>query len=112
MSKQLTRLKDCNLIKVSKKSTDDGDFTEELSNVGVYSVITQELTDAVSATIYGGNVSKMVRISSVHRLLEILLKSKMNNAEDNISKYRITFNNSEYYKIVDVKTKYIDIERI
>lgn len=112
MSKQLTRLKDCNLIKVSKESTDDGDFTEELSNVGVYSIIAQELTDAVSATIYGSNISKMVRISSVHRLLEILLKSKVNNTEDNISKYRITFNNSEYYKIVDVKTKYIDIERI
>ena len=82
MSKQLTRLKDCNLIKVSKESTDDGDFTEELSNVGVYSIITQELTDAVSATIYGSNISKMVRISSVHRLLEILLKSKVNNTED------------------------------
>lgn len=112
MSKQLIRLVKCNLIKVSKESTDDGDFTEKLLDVGVYSVITQELNDAVSATVYGSNVSKMVRISSVNRLLEILLKSKMTNAEDNISKYRITFNNSEYYKIVDVKTKYIDIERI
>lgn len=111
MSKQLIKLKGCELYKVTPTSTDDGDITESYTKVGDYSITIQELTDTVSASVYGANINKMLKISSVHQILEILLKSKLNNSSDNISKYRIYFDNI-YYKIVDVKSKYIDIERI
>lgn len=111
MSKQLTRLVSSDLLKISKQTTPDGDYEETSLKVGTYSIMCQELNDEVSANIYGANLNKIKRISSVHNLLEILLRSKLNNSEDNISKYRITFN-GDLYKITDVKSKYIDIEAI
>lgn len=111
MSKQLTRLISCDLNKVTKITTSDGDRTETSMKVGTYSIITQELSDEISANIYGANLNKIRRISSVHNILEILLRSKLNNSQDNISKYRIIFN-GEVYKITDVKSKYIDIEYV
>lgn len=111
MSKQLIRLKSCELYKVTPTSTDDGDITESYDKIGDYKITTQELSDNVSASVYGANITKMLKISSVHQILEILLKSKLNNSSDNVSKYRILLDNI-YYKIVDVKSKYIDIERI
>lgn len=109
MSKQLTRLISCDLDKITKTTSDDGDLIESPMKVGTYSIMTQELTDEVSANVYGANLNKIKRISSVHNILEILLRSKLNNSSDNISKYRIIFN-GEVYKITDVKSKYIDIE--
>ena len=111
MSKQLTRLISCDLFKVLQVQTPDGDVSNIQSKEGTYSIVYQELADEVSANIYGANLNKIRRISSVNNLLEILLRSKLNNTSDNISKYRITFND-DTYKITDVKSKYIDIERI
>ena len=71
----------------------------------------KELNDNVSATIYGADINKILRISSVNKILEILLKEKLNNSSDNISKYRISYDTSKY-KVKDVKSKYIDIERL
>lgn len=109
--KQLTRLESVNLNKIGKETLPDGDFKEIETLVGSYKVIIQELNDDVSATIYGADVNKILRISSVNKILEILLKEKLNNTSDNISKYRISYNNSSY-KVKDVKSKYIDIERL
>jgi hypothetical protein len=100
-----------NGYKLNKITLDDGDSKEEESNIGNYKVIVQEVNDKVSANIYGANINKMLRVSSVNRILEILLKEKMNNSSDNISKYRLSYEDSKY-KIIDVKTKYIDIERL
>ena len=111
MSKQLTRLVSCDLDKITKTTSEDGDIIESSMKVGTYSIMCQELNDEVSANVYGANLNKIRRISSVHNILEILLRSKLNNSSDNISKYRITFN-GDTYKITDVKSKYIDIEWI
>ena len=111
MSKQLIRLKSCELFKVVPTTLDDGDITDDYQSQGSYKVNVQELSDDVSASIYGADITKMLRISSINRILEILLKSKLNNTSDNISKYQILYDSS-YYKIRNVKSKYIDIERI
>jgi hypothetical protein len=109
--KQLIRLKECELYKVDQISTDDGDIADEYKPQGKYKIEVQELSDDVSASVYGANITKMLRISSINKILEILLKSKVNNTQDNISKYNIFYDNV-YYKITNVKSKYIDIERI
>lgn len=109
--KRLINLESVDLYKLSKITLDDGDSQETESNIGSYKVIVQELNDKVSANIYGANITKMLRMGSVNRILEILLKEKLNNSTDNISKYQISYGDSKY-KIVDVKSKYIDIERL
>ena len=109
--KQLTRIQSVDLYKVSKQTTPDGDSQETETSQGSYKVVIQELDDQVSATVYGANINKVLRISSIHRILEILLKEKLNNSSDNISKYRIKIGTTNY-KIVNVKSKYVDIERV
>jgi len=111
MSKQLIRLKSIKLYNVVKTTLYNGDIGEVENIIGTYKVIVQELDDAVSATLYGADINKILRISSIHKILEILLKEKLNNSLDNISNYRIEYQNNKY-KIVDVKSKYIHIERI
>lgn len=109
--KRLINLESIDLYKLGKIISENGDSQQTDSNVGSYKVIVQELNDKVSANVYGANINKMLRIGSVNRILEILLKQKMNNSSDNISKYQISYRSTRY-KIVDVKTKYIDIERL
>lgn len=109
--KRLINLESIELYKLDKIILDDGDSKEEETNIGSYRVIVQEVNDKISANIYGANINKMLRIGSVNRILEILLKEKVNNSSDNISKYRISYGDSKY-KVVDVKSKYIDIERL
>jgi len=109
--KQLTRLESIDLYKIGKETLPDGDSQETETLIGSYKIIAQELNDNVSATIYGADINKILRISSVNKILEILLKEKLNNTSDNISKYRIHYGDSSY-KVKDVKSKYIDIERL
>ena len=109
--KQLTRLDSIDLYSIGKTTLPDGDSQETKTLVGSYKVVVQELNDNVAATIYGANINKILRMSSVNKILEILLKEKLNNTSDNISKYRITYKSSDY-KIVDVKSRYIDVERV
>lgn len=112
--KQLIRLKDVSLFKYSVVITADGDRQETATKIGDYKVIIQELSDSVDATIYGSNINKMVRISSVRDLLEKYLRPKLNNTDDNISMYKIHYTNDagiNKFKIISVKEKYIDCER-
>ena len=109
--KQLTRLESIKLYRIGKEILPDGDSQETEILVGSYKVVIQELNDNVSATLYGADINKILRISSVNKILEILLKEKLNNTSDNISKYRISYGTSKY-KVKDVKSKYIDIERL
>ena len=104
--KQLTRLESIKLYRIGKETLPDGDVQETETQIGTYKVVIQELNDNVSATI-----NKILRISSVNKILEILLKEKLNNTSDNISKYRISYGTSKY-KVKDVKSRYIDIERL
>lgn len=112
--KQLIRLKEVSLYKYTIVITSDGDRQETSTLVGNYKVIIQELSDSVDASIYGSNINKMVRISSVRKLLENYLKPKLNNTADNISMYKIHYTNSagvNKFKIISVKDVYIDCER-
>ena len=109
--KQLTRLKKVELDKITSIQTSDGGYTKTYTFVNFYKCIVQELSDAIDASIYGSNISKMLRISSVANELEQYLLTKLNTSSDNISKYLIGYSNANY-KIVSVKSKYIDCERI
>ena len=108
--KQLTRLESIELYRIGKETLPDGDVQETETQIGTYKVVIQELNDNVSATIYGADINKILRISSVNKILEILLKEKLNNTFDNISKYKISYGNNKY-KVKDIKTRYIDIKK-
>lgn len=108
---QISRMKTCVLLKGSKVKAGNGTSVTTYQEQNSYKIIPQELMDQVSASIYGANVDKTLRISSVRRELETLLSSKLNNKADNISNYVIEFD-SKIYKIVSVKTNWVDIEAI
>lgn len=98
-----------------KKSTiikqENGSRIEEYETIGEYKVQKQELDDQISASIYGANIVNMCRIKSPISDLENLLKSKLNNTTDNISKYFIFMDNSKY-RIKSVNSKGIEIELV
>lgn len=106
---QLRRLKDCILQTSNKVKQTDGNFIESYIDVKPYKITLQELVDAVSASVYGANISKTFRINSPYHNLENYLSTKVSNDKDNISKYYILIDNKRY-KIVSVKLKWIDIE--
>lgn len=106
---QISRLKTCVLLKGARTKANNGTYVNTYQEQASYSVIPQELTDEVSASIYGANINKTTRISSVRRELEALLKTKLNNKADNISNYAIEFEN-KIHKIVSVKNNWVDIE--
>ena len=109
--KQLIRLKDIKLYYIDSIQTPDGDFVKTSSFIKSYKAEVQELRDALSATIYGSDINKTVRFSSIRNELENYLYGKLNNTSDNISKYQIEFNNNTY-EIVDLTRKHIDGKRL
>ena len=108
---QICRLNICTLLKGQRSKVGNGTYVTEYQELGSYKMIPQELLDQVSASIYGANINKTIRISSVRRKLELLLSIKVNNKADNISSYFIKYDN-KIYKIVSVKINWIDIEAI
>ncbi len=105
---QLRYLKSVDLKKATKTKQPNGTYLETLTLVSSYNVQTQELTDEVSASIYGADLNKITRIKSVNNELEVYLKSKLNNEEDNISKYYI-FIDGVQHKIKSVRENWVDI---
>lgn len=108
---QLRYLKDVDLMKTTKTKQPNGSYIESLSLITSYSVQTQELNDDISVSIYGADINKIARIKSVKGELESYLKTKMNNEEDNVSKYYIILDNTKY-KIRSVRENWLDIEAI
>ena len=108
---QISRLKTCTLLKGSKSKSGNGAYVTTYQEQNSYKIIPQELIDQVSASIYGANINKTLRISSVRKTLETLLKTKLNSQSDNISNYVIEYDGN-IYKIVSVKTNWIDMEAI
>lgn len=108
--KQLIRLREAELYKLTSVQTSNGDYVKSETLIKKYQVIVESLTDNISATIYGANINKMVRFSSVNKELENYLFTKWNNTSDNISKYQIKFENN-FYKIESLTAKYIDCQR-
>lgn len=105
---QLRYLKSVDLKKATKTKQPNGTYLETLTLISSYSVQTQELTDEISASIYGADLNKITRIKSVNNELEAYLKSKLNNEEDNISKYYI-FIDDVQHKIKSVRENWVDI---
>ena len=100
------------LKQASKIKQANGTYKNTYENIGSYKVQKQSLTDdEVSATVYGANINKMLRISSPLSNLEEYLLPKVDNKEDNISNYYIEYKNKTY-KIVAVAEDRIDIELI
>lgn len=105
---QLRYLKSVDLKKATKTKQPNGTYTETLTLIGSYSIQTQELNDDISVSIYGADLNKITRIKSVNKDLESYLKPKLNNDEDNISKYFIFIDNVQH-KIKSVRENWIDI---
>lgn len=107
----LRHLKTITLKKSITVKQPNGSRTEEYEVIGKYEVQKQELDDQISASIYGANIVNMCRIKSPLSNLENLLKLKLNNTTDNISKYFI-FIDSNRYKIKSVNNKGVEIELV
>ena len=107
---QLRRLQNCILQNSIKEKQKNGTYKDSYIDVKPYKIVLQELMDQVSASIYGANINKTYRITSPYHSLENYLITKLtNNSEDNISRYFILFKDNRY-KIVSVKSGWIDIE--
>lgn len=107
--KQLRYLINIELDKETRTKQENGLKTSTYDKVADYKVQLQELTDQISASIYGANVNRMYRISSPHYELEQYLKAKVNRTFDNVSLYSFLLNGMRY-RIVVVRNGWIDIE--
>lgn len=107
----IRRLKTITLKKSIKTKQSNGSRIEEYETIDEYKVQKQGLDDQISASIYGANIVNMCRIKSPLSDLENLLKSKLNNTTDNISKYFI-FMDDNKYKIKSVNSKGVEIELV
>lgn len=109
--KLLRYLEEVELHKSVKIKQRNGSYVNEYKLVNKYKVQKQNLTDQVSATIYGANITKMFKISTPLMSLENYLIPKVDNKTDNISLYAIKLNNN-MYRIRSVLESGIEIERI
>ena len=89
----------------------NGSRIEQYNVIDYYDVQVQELDDEISASIYGASIVNMLRIKSPLSKLENVLKSKLNNTTDNISKYYIFYENKKY-RIKSVNSKGVLIELV
>lgn len=108
----LRYLQPITLKKAEKIKQANGTYTNSYTKLEDYRVQIQNLTDdEVSATIYGANITKMLRLSSPLKKLEEYLLPKVDNQADNISQYYI-FYQDRVYKITAVSNDRIDIELV
>jgi len=96
------------LYEVTKGRKPDGDPTETHNEIGTYDAGVQYLDDSVAASIYGANVNKTYRVSSLHFDLEQYLLPKINNKPDNLTNYLIGYSGNKF-KLERVTPKYIDM---
>ena len=108
---QLRYLEKVTLKVATKVKQDNGVYIDTYTKIDDYMVEKQELQDQVSASIYGADINKMLRLKSPNKKLEKYLIPKVNNKEDNISKYYIFIDETQY-KIKAVTEARIDIERL
>ena len=106
---QLRRLKSVKLVKIARVKESNGSYIDSSEDIATFKVMIQELVDEVSASIYGADINKTLRIFSLRGELEYYLNQKANNTSDNISKYLIVINNMKY-KIQSVKESWVDIQ--
>ena len=109
--KQLRYLIDAEVDKADRARQDNGVMLSSYSKVAESKIQVQELTDEISASIYGADVNRMYRVSSPRYSLEAFLFSKVNNSSDNVSLYSLVINGLRY-RIVTVRKNWVDIELI
>lgn len=108
----LKYLKSISLKIAEKQKQANGTYKNLYTKISDYNVQIQDLTDdEISATIYGANINKMLRLSSPLHKLEKYLLPKVDNKEDNISQYYVYYE-GRTYKIVSVSNTRIDIELV
>lgn len=107
----LRYLKQVKLNKITPEKQSNGQFINSYTLVDNYNVQVQELSSEVDAQVYGSDINKMLRLKSPNGKLESFLYNKLNNSEDNTSKYVIVFNGAKH-KIVAVNPYKVDIERL
>lgn len=107
--KQLRYLEIVEIDKETLTKQANGTKIATYQKIDDYPVQFQELTDEISASIYGADVNRIYRISSPDRSLEEFLFSKVNNTSDNVSLYSVVYGYSRY-RILVVRKNWIDIE--
>lgn len=105
---RLIDLEKVTLYHVIKGTAKDGDPTEIYDKLEEYDAGVQYLDDGVSASIYGAEVTKTYRVSSLHLSLENFLLPKINNNPDNLSNYLIEYLGNKF-KVQRVTPKYVDM---
>ena len=107
----LRYLKTATVKKATRIKPPNGTYTETIKKVQDFRVQEMELDDEISASIYGANVNKMLRIKSPRGVIESYLKTKVNNKEDNIIYYYV-FIDANKYKVISVNSKGVDLELV
>lgn len=105
---RLIRLEEITLYNITKTTKPDGDPDEQFTEVAKYQVSVQYLDDSVAAAIYGANVNKTYRISSLNKDLEEKLLPTISNNKDNLTKYCIEYKGHKF-NLQRVTPKYIDM---
>lgn len=108
----IKNLENATLKKAIKTKTSTGNLiTSDYEKINDYRIQVDTLQDIITSTMYGSDVNKMLRIATPLHDLESYLLPKVDNIEDNVSNYYIFYKNV-IYKIVAVRSFYIDIRRI
>lgn len=108
----IKNLSKCTLKKATKEKTSTGNLIDTgYTIISDYRIQEQILQDEITSTMYGADVNKMLRIASPLHKLENYLLPKVDNIEDNVSDYYIFYNDVQY-KIIAVRSYYIDLRRI
>lgn len=108
---ELHKLIDITLQKSELNKQPNGVKVTEYVYINDYKAWEQSLDDEVNSQIYGANIYKVKRLKTPRKDLEKFLMTKVNNSNDNISKYFI-FIDGNTYKINDAKISGVTIERL
>ena len=110
---RLDNLKKIILKKSIKEKQLNGTYINNYRNISEAYIIHNPIEDELSATIYGTDLNRIVRITSKDLEFNNLIKSKLNSNEDNIKMYYIELENVLYtiemvkpyknYNVMDLK---------
>ena len=82
---QLRYLKPAYLYKTNKEIQSNGAIKETFDFISLYYVGKEELTDNVSASVYGARMNRILRLTSPRHTLEGFLLSKIDPIQDNVT---------------------------
>jgi len=109
--KLIRYLQEIKLLKSVNTKQSNGTYIKAYSVIDTYNVQVRTLNNEIDATIYGANITRMLRVSSPLKDLEKLLMTKVDNKEDNISLYFLEIEDKKY-KITAVTKNDITVERL